>query len=396
MRTRAKVFISYRREGGAEMARLLRDELRNRRYEVFMDVEDLRSGLFNTNLFHQIESSTDVVVVLTPKSMERCSNENDWQRMEIAHALKCRKNVVPVKTRDFTWPSNPLPDELKDLPNLQAIEPSHDYFDASIDRLAKLLCGAPTTWFRRSAWPVILGATVLIVASVSLYLSNKFATETEPAMFTGDAHSSYEPEQVSPQQFSGREYHDLDDNRVPAGWTLQNNSAGGCCGGIQGGRLVAEEVDANYLLIKRASLPVGATMLRLEYDGNLNYSSNGMATSAEMICGSDTLVAVDGISCGDQRHLSRIWVNSPGVSGNLVHSKYYALAYDDFHYLVEFTQGKIHYKCTSISNGSVVFDLTVSDRRSNLPNVTGVRFTVYATTENDEWVDNISVEVEHI
>ena len=43
------------------------------------------------------------------------------------------------------------------------------------------------------------------------------------------------------------EFHDLNDNQVPSGWTLQEY---GCCGGLQDGRLWARVIDAQYGLNK--------------------------------------------------------------------------------------------------------------------------------------------------
>jgi hypothetical protein len=68
------VFISYRRDGGAELARLVSEILPRRGYRVFMDVESLRSGPFNTALLSEIESASEVVVILTPGSLDRCRN----------------------------------------------------------------------------------------------------------------------------------------------------------------------------------------------------------------------------------------------------------------------------------------------------------------------------------
>src|SRR5215469_18283001 len=132
------VFISYRREAGAEMARLVRNALKERGYEVFMDVEDLRSGPFKTALLGQIESSNDIVVILTPKSLDRCNEHGDWLRTEVSHAIKHSKNVIPVIMRGFTWPAS-LSDDIADLPNFEGVESSHEYFNASMDRLARLL-----------------------------------------------------------------------------------------------------------------------------------------------------------------------------------------------------------------------------------------------------------------
>jgi len=159
-RRTGKVFISYRRDGGAEMARLIRDSLRQRGYRVFMDVEDLRSGPFNIALLREIESSTDVVVVITPGSLDRCRQEGDWVRLEVAHAIESKTNLVPVMTGGFQWPSQPLPEDIAALPGYSGLAPSLDFFDASMDRLTQLLAGGPG---RRVARPLWFAAGIGIV-----------------------------------------------------------------------------------------------------------------------------------------------------------------------------------------------------------------------------------------
>jgi hypothetical protein len=124
------------------MARLVRNALQVRGYGVFMDVEDLKSGPFKTALLSEIESSSDVVVILTPNSLDHCHDEGDWLRTEVSHAIKHGKNVIPVMTRGFKWPAS-LPDDIAALPNLEGLEPSLDLFDASMDRLARLLTSTP-------------------------------------------------------------------------------------------------------------------------------------------------------------------------------------------------------------------------------------------------------------
>lgn len=79
------VFISYRRDGGAETAKLLRDSLTERGYSVFLDVESLRSGPFNTELYRVIEEANDFLLVLPPGALRRCAEEQDWVRKEIGY-----------------------------------------------------------------------------------------------------------------------------------------------------------------------------------------------------------------------------------------------------------------------------------------------------------------------
>jgi len=83
-----------------------------------------------------IEGCTDVVVVCSKGSLDRCINAGDWVRMEIAHALKNGKNVVPVMLRGFEWP-DVLPDDIEELRMQNGVNAnSAEYFDAAVDRLA--------------------------------------------------------------------------------------------------------------------------------------------------------------------------------------------------------------------------------------------------------------------
>ncbi len=135
---RNRIFISYRRDGGVDLASRVYERLRNRGYNVFMDIEDLRSGPFNTALYQKIEHSSDVIVILSKKSLDRCVNDGDWVRLEIAHAIQKGVNIVPVLANGFQFPET-LPNDLKKLPNYNGIESSYHYFDASIRRLETLL-----------------------------------------------------------------------------------------------------------------------------------------------------------------------------------------------------------------------------------------------------------------
>ncbi|HBO44389.1 MAG TPA: hypothetical protein DD670_10745 [Planctomycetaceae bacterium] len=147
------------------MARLVCANLKARRYDVFMDVEDLRSGQFNESLLHEIDAATDVIVILTPGSLDRCFRKGDWLRWEVAHAIASGKNVVPVITRGFAWPAQPLPEGLKRLPYYQGVEPSHSLFNASIDKLVLLLQGRPRprTW----RWIAGLGGVAIGLVCIS-------------------------------------------------------------------------------------------------------------------------------------------------------------------------------------------------------------------------------------
>jgi len=138
------VFISYRREGGETMAILLHDRLTAKGYSVFLDVESLNSGKFNSQLLSVIENCRDVIVVLSENSLDRCVNEDDWVRKELVHAFETGKNIIPFMLRGFKWPEN-LPRDISELPLQNGVNAnSNEYFDASIERLVtKFLSSKP-------------------------------------------------------------------------------------------------------------------------------------------------------------------------------------------------------------------------------------------------------------
>ena len=134
MESKYQIFISYRRDGGASLARLLEYKLTDRGFKVFFDVESLRSGDFNTALFEKIAECTDVLVVLPPHGLDRCVDPDDWVRLEIARALKLEKNVIPIMMRNFKFP-NVLPEDIDAIRTKNGVEANNQYFDATIDLL---------------------------------------------------------------------------------------------------------------------------------------------------------------------------------------------------------------------------------------------------------------------
>lgn len=143
MQSKYQIFISYRRDGGEDLARLLEYKLTDRGFKVFFDVESLRSGAFNKALFEKIAECTDVVVVLPPHGLDRCSDPNDWVRLEISRALELKKNVIPIMMRNFTFPET-LPEDIYNLRHMHGINASNEFFEAIIDKLvSKLLHSKP-------------------------------------------------------------------------------------------------------------------------------------------------------------------------------------------------------------------------------------------------------------
>lgn len=108
MKKEYDIFISYRREGGKEYARNLTSELVSRGFHPFLDFDELVDGKFDKRITDAIESAPVFMFILSPGSLDRCVNEEDWVRKEILHAIKHHRHIVPVDIdKKFTsFPEN--------------------------------------------------------------------------------------------------------------------------------------------------------------------------------------------------------------------------------------------------------------------------------------------------
>ena len=133
-------FISYRRDGGAEIARLICSELKSRGWHVFLDVDDLRSNHFDDRLLLEIQDSANFILILSPGSLDRCCDPKDWLKREIAHAMRSRKNVVPVLKSGFIFPpEESLPEDIRELQRHNGVDYSHVYFKSVIDKIESFM-----------------------------------------------------------------------------------------------------------------------------------------------------------------------------------------------------------------------------------------------------------------
>ena len=129
------VFISYRRSGGRDKARLLYKELESRGIKCFFDFNSLRSGLFDENIYKAIESCRYFVLMVTDGAFDRCVHPDDWVRMEVEYALKHSKEIVPIAPSDQLqcFPDG-LPESLAVLKNRQISELNMGrLFEKSVD-----------------------------------------------------------------------------------------------------------------------------------------------------------------------------------------------------------------------------------------------------------------------
>lgn len=156
------VFISYRRTG-FETANLIAEKLRSMGYSVFFDVETMRGGKFNEQLFSVIDKCKDFVLVLPENALDRCADKDDWVRKEVTYAMLKGKNIVPVMLSGFTWP-DPMPGGMEELQFYQAVTANdRETFDYSMQRLASFLQSS-----RRNKRLIVKVLAIIVAAAAIL------------------------------------------------------------------------------------------------------------------------------------------------------------------------------------------------------------------------------------
>ena len=176
------IFISYRRKGaGAGVAGELQAKLENMGYKVFLDVDKIGSGQFPAQIEKAIEECKDFLLVLSPGTLDRCVDEEDWVRREIIQAQNQNKNIIGVGLPGFVMPeANMLPAPLEPVSTIQVFSWTHEYRTASFEKIEENLVSSllRKKKIRQKRLMFIAIALVALVAIV-LLLPKKPAVQSE-------------------------------------------------------------------------------------------------------------------------------------------------------------------------------------------------------------------------
>lgn len=118
MSNKYDIFISYRRAGGAQYARILQLMLSQRGFKVFLDYDELKDGVFGKRIKAAIQEAPIFILVLSKDSLDRCKNEDDWVREEILYALQGGKKIIPVNPdKNFDGIHTAIPENIASIAN---------------------------------------------------------------------------------------------------------------------------------------------------------------------------------------------------------------------------------------------------------------------------------------
>lgn len=99
------IFISYRRNGGEVIARLIYEMLKKRKYNVFFDHESLSSGEFEDDLVDIIKNCNDYLVIISNDCFKIEEGKGEVFMKEIRCAIDNGKTVIPIFAKDFVRPT---------------------------------------------------------------------------------------------------------------------------------------------------------------------------------------------------------------------------------------------------------------------------------------------------
>jgi len=146
-----QVFISYRRDDEKYAAGRLYDHLSQHfpKNQIFIDVDNLEPGVDFIEAIEASVGSCDALIAVIGKrwltstdqeGKRRLDNPEDFVRLEIATALKRNIRVIPVLVDGALMPrSSDLPDNLQPLVRRNALDVSHNRFNADSGRLLAVL-----------------------------------------------------------------------------------------------------------------------------------------------------------------------------------------------------------------------------------------------------------------
>jgi len=208
-----RVFISYRRDDAAGYAGRLEEALERRlgHGSVFRDVLDIEPGEdFIQAIRARLQGAKTVLVLIGPRwagtdatGQRRIDDEQDFVRLEVAVALECGAQVVPVLLPGADMPAEAsLPPPLQALARRNAMSLGDAHWDADMARLADSI-GLPKP---RARWPLAAGAAVLAaVLGVGWVVLRPGADPTPPPL--PDAGARLVGVWVAPVRYAWGERH---------------------------------------------------------------------------------------------------------------------------------------------------------------------------------------------
>ncbi len=181
-----EIFISYRRKGGFDTAKLLYDRLRLDGYSISFDIDTLEKGNFDDELESRVKECKDFLLVLSPGIFDRFFDseydpKDDWVRREISCALEENKNIIPLFLDGFDFPKQPLPQDVKDITRKNGIDLNPKHFESAYAGLKRKFLISQPRWTTKHKKKIIAAFSLafLAIAACLSFVINKNISDRE-------------------------------------------------------------------------------------------------------------------------------------------------------------------------------------------------------------------------
>lgn len=185
----SKIFISYRRQDVKEFVLRIYDRLvlEFKKDNVFLDEANIKPGvLFPEKLERALYDSNTAIIVIGPnwiniknnKGKQKLFDPNDFVCREIEIAILNNLRIFPILIDGAKMPSeNELPEKIKSISSVQAIEIKNNSFHADLDKLIENLR-------RPNHFPLGLLTFFAALFSSSFFNVLRLAQQTDLLLFT--------------------------------------------------------------------------------------------------------------------------------------------------------------------------------------------------------------------
>ncbi|MCD4696023.1 MAG: T9SS type A sorting domain-containing protein, partial [Bacteroidales bacterium] len=153
-------------------------------------------------------------------------------------------------------------------------------------------------------------------------------------------------------------------------------------------------------LLRSGVVPVGTNTMTFEWDGNLSYTYWGMCSQLELDFNEDEYlrIYIQTAEYNFGTEINRMYLRYyDGNQAVVIHEADIPIELTDFHFKDEIENDNLEFTSTILSSGAEYYNETINIHdlvpSYALNAINKVKYWVYTTTDNDNWLDNISIEL---
>ena len=172
-----KIFISYRRETGGELAKSIHDRLEKKKYKCFFDLKSIKAGDFQQKILSEMDQCDIFLLVISKNALDRCIDPADYVRLEIEAALERNLTIIPILVETKKFPEN-LPPSIDRIRKENALTYYLQYAEAFYPKLYSFI-DEKRGRKKVPVIPCLIGLAIIILAAVLLLYRPLFHDQKE-------------------------------------------------------------------------------------------------------------------------------------------------------------------------------------------------------------------------